>query len=341
MIIFAGVALAVLAPRSSQAGVLSAIARLFRSSLIEIEETLPAAVFIQSYASEPSALDAGTRPPGSSAEGAPDSPLIVVEDHALSAPLNPLGMLGSQEPSTGGGQIFIYTIRPGDTLGAIADSFGVTVNTILWANGISNPRALNAGDQIIILPVSGVRHEVAKGDTLESIAKKYRASIADIIAFNGLSPDEALAVGTVLIVPDGELPASSPITAGAARGSAFINLPALEGYYLRPIIGGRRSRGLHGYNGVDLANACGGPVLASADGTVLIARSSGWNGGYGRYAVISHANGTQTLYGHLKDLIVSAGEAVRQGAAIGSIGSTGNSTGCHVHFEVRGARNPF
>lgn len=337
----AGAALGLLAPRSSQAGVLSALIRLFGFSANEIEETLPAAIFLRGYASELPTLEAGTRPPGAPRGDAPGDPLGVVEGHALVAPLNPLGILPPKDSGTGGGQIFVYTIRPGDTLSAVAESFGVTVNTILWANGIANPRLIKTGDQVLILPVSGVKHEVQKGDTLESIAKKYRASLSDILAFNGLASDEALAIGAVLIVPDGELPQALPITVGAAPPSALFNLPVYEGYYLRPIIGGRRSRGLHGFNGIDLAAPCGMPVLASADGSALIARSSGWNGGYGRYIVISHANGTQTLYSHLKDLLISPGEAVRQGESIGTIGSTGNSTGCHVHFEVRGARNPF
>ena len=146
-------------------------------------------------------------------------------------------------------------------------------------------------------------------------------------------------MGTIVIVPDGEVPQASPVS--PLRGQLFANLPTYEGFYIRPILAGRRSRGLHGFNGVDLADSCGLPVLASADGQVLVSRSSGWNGGYGRYVVLSHINNTQTLYSHLKDVVVVPGEAVRQGQVIGSIGSSGNSTGCHVHFEVRGARNPF
>ena len=81
--------------------------------------------------------------------------------------------------------------------------------------------------------------------------------------------------------------------------------------------------------------------MASADGTVLIARTGGWNGGYGLYVVITHANNTQTLYAHLSSLAVLAGDLVTQGETIGTLGSTGNSTGCHIHFEIRGAKNPF
>ncbi len=255
------------------------------------------------------------------------------------APLNPVGTIASDVAPAG--QIFLYTIRPGDTLAGIAKSFDVSVNTILWANSISNARALKAGDEIIILPVSGVKHEVKKGETIAAIAKKYNAAIDEILQFNGLAPDERLLPGASLIIPSGELREAAPISPSTPTPRAFTNLPALDGYYLRPIVGGRRSRGIHGYNGVDLANSCKEPVLASADGQVLVARSSGWNGGYGRYIVIAHPNNTQTLYAHLKELGAVPGQSVRQGETIGLIGSSGNSTGCHVHFEVRGARNPF
>ena len=110
---------------------------------------------------------------------------------------------------------------------------------------------------------------------------------------------------------------------------------------MRPIIGGRRTQGLHGYNGVDLGVSYGSPIYAAAPGTVIISRNGGWNGGYGKYIVVSHPNGTQTLYAHNSDNVVFAGANVIRGQVIGFVGSTGKSTGPHLHFEVRGARNPF
>ena len=156
-----------------------------------------------------------------------------------------------------------------------------------------------------------------------------------------------MAVGTELIIPDGEMP--SPI-AGSQISPKRIVLPEYAGYYLRPILGGRNSRatknnpnGIHGNNGVDLAGTCGSPVLASAPGQVIVAKTYNYNVkfGYGNYVVINHPNGTQTLYGHLSKILISSGQAVDRGNAIGLIGSSGNSTGCHVHFEIRGARNSF
>jgi len=118
--------------------------------------------------------------------------------------------------------------------------------------------------------------------------------------------------------------------------------PAYVGYYGHPIpSGARRTQGLHGYNGVDLGAPNGTPVVASAAGTVIISRQGGWNGGYGNYVVISHGNGTQTLYAHLSSNTVQTGDSVLQGQMIGYVGSTGRSTGAHLHIEVRGAKNPF
>ena len=109
---------------------------------------------------------------------------------------------------------------------------------------------------------------------------------------------------------------------------------------MRPVTG-PRSQGIHGYNGVDIAGSCGGQIRAAAAGTVIVSKGYGWNGGYGIYVVITHANGTQTLYAHNATNWVISGQYVAQGQIIGTVGSTGRSTGCHVHFEVRGAKNPF
>lgn len=216
--------------------------------------------------------------------------------------------------------------------------FGVTTNTIAWANDISRG-VIRPGQTLIILPISGVRHTVVKGDTLQTIAKKYKADITEIAQYNHLTENAKLALGDIVIVPDGEIPA--PPAAGRPAILRGAGGPSYEGYYLRPIIGGRKTQGLHGYNGVDLASYLGAPIMAAASGDVIIARSGGWNGGYGNYIVIAHPNGTQTLYGHLSALAVGTGRSVSRGEIIGYLGSTGRSTGPHLHFEVRGAKNPF
>ncbi|MDO8492864.1 MAG: LysM peptidoglycan-binding domain-containing M23 family metallopeptidase, partial [bacterium] len=201
---------------------------------------------------------------------------------------------------------------------------------------------IQPGQTLVILPVSGVTHTVIKGDTLKSIAKKYKADENEITQYNLLEDGAKLAVGDSIIIPDGEIPAPvvrSSKTTSSWRSSA--GGPLIAGYYMRPIIGGVKSQGLHGYNGVDLASPRGTPVMASAAGTVILSRTNGWNAGYGNYIVIQHNNGTQTLYAHLSKNLISSGQSVGQGQMIGEVGSTGKSTGNHVHFEVRGAANPF
>ncbi|MFA7310107.1 MAG: M23 family metallopeptidase, partial [Candidatus Paceibacterota bacterium] len=114
------------------------------------------------------------------------------------------------------------------------------------------------------------------------------------------------------------------------------------GYYMAPLSRYTETQGIHGYNGVDLAAPVGTPIMASANGDVIIAKAGGYNGGYGSYVVISHGNGSQTLYAHMSKVSTYDGAHVVQGQVIGYVGSTGKSTGAHVHFEIRnGIRNPF
>ena len=110
---------------------------------------------------------------------------------------------------------------------------------------------------------------------------------------------------------------------------------------MRPIVGGIKTQGIHGHNAVDLASSYGANIFASADGEVILSRSSGWNGGYGQYIILKHDNGTQTVYGHLSQDFVSIGDHVSQGQIIGKMGRSGHATGVHLHFEIRGAKNPF
>ena len=154
-----------------------------------------------------------------------------------------------------------------------------------------------------------------------------------------------------LPISDGEM--SVPLSVSSVSKSPTIlrqnfGFPEYIGYFLRPILGGYNARatrnnphGLHGYNGIDLATDYGSTIMASAEGTVIRAKSTGWNGGYGKYVVLTHPNGTQTLYAHMSSILVEIGQRVVQGATIGYVGSTGNSTVSHVHFEIRGAKNPF
>ncbi len=275
-----------------------------------------------------------------------DARETVISDSALLAEAGPAGTIASVSSSVpSADQISVYVVRDNpdnpDTLSDIAKMHGVSVNTIRWANNLKND-VIRAGQTLIILPVSGIERTIVKDDTLKSLAKKYGADAKEIADYNGLDADASLAVGTTIIIPGGEIPVVAPVRTGTTavyRGGGGVLIP---GYFAHPAPGTRVTQGIHGWNGVDLGGPKGTAVLASADGMVIIAKTNGgWNGGYGNYIVISHANGTQTLYSHLSTVFVQAGQSVVQGQNIGGIGATGKATGPHLHFEVRGAKNPF
>ena len=260
--------------------------------------------------------------------------IAVVDNTAFSAEDDPgtfadLGRFGT-------GEISVYTVRQGDTLGGIAEMFGVSVNTIVWANDMKS-RTLKVGQELVILPITGVKHMVKSGDTIASVAKKYKADLDDVLSYNGLETNSKIAVGDVIIIPDGVVSTS----AGSVAPSSSSKITVSDGYFVRPLRGGIKSQGIHGYNGIDIAAPTGTPIYASAAGTVIISKASGYNGGYGLYVAIKHGNGTQTVYGHMSKVNVVVGEQVDQGEVIGAVGNTGRSTGPHIHFEIRGAKNPF
>lgn len=271
----------------------------------------------------------------------------VVDDSALLSDSGPSGTIADIESNDHQGKVVLYVVRPGDTIAQVAKMFGVSVNTILWANDIPRGGALHEGQYLAILPIDGVQHTVKKGETLQSIAKKYRGDIKDILEFNDMTADQKLSVGDVVIIPNGKedaAPTSGTPSGGRARMIA--TYPSYEGYYTHPVPAGHKTQGIHGYNGVDYGAPIGTPVYAAAEGTVIVSqfhasycgRSCG--GGYGNYIVIGHPNGTQTLYGHLSAVYTTVGVHVDKGQWIGEVGNTGRSTGAHLHFEVRGAKNP-
>jgi murein DD-endopeptidase MepM/ murein hydrolase activator NlpD len=302
----------------------------------------------------------------------------VISDNALVAQQGPDGSIADVSSSSPSDRISVYIVRQGDTLSQIAQSFNISVNTIIWANDLTGPTDVHPGDTLIILPTSGIQHTVMANDTLASLAKTYSSDANDIAQFNGLDPTQPLAVGSTVIIPGGELgtaPSSpSPSSGGTsspkklvpseeilqgqyasgnviplaynraepARGVGPIGTLAQIDYYTSPLAHFVQTQDIHGYNAVDLAAPRGTPIMAAAAGTVIIARSGGWNGGYGSYVVIDHPNGSQTLYAHMSRVAAVPGEQVSQGQVIGYVGMTGDATGPHVHFEIRnGIRNPF
>ncbi|MGB9763514.1 MAG: peptidoglycan DD-metalloendopeptidase family protein [Minisyncoccia bacterium] len=238
-----------------------------------------------------------------------------------------------------------YIVEQGDTVSKIAAKFGVSVNTILWANNLKSISLLKPGQELIILPISGVRHIVKKGDTLLMIAKKYQASVNEIMVFNNLKNESDITEGEELIIPNGQLSNSSSVSLAQLTGLRPMTVdvsswPTLKNFFSFPVKGGWNTGIWHYFNAVDIVNTCGSPIYAAADGIVNEAKK-GWNGGYGNYVKIQHFNGTLTLYAHLGEIYVTEGERVNQNQVIGTMSDTGHATGCHLHFEVRGAQNPF
>ncbi len=273
----------------------------------------------------------------------------ILSDNALLPATSPVGVTGAAdaiEPADDQ-TVSVYVVHKGDTFAGIAEMFDVSVNTILWGNDMKKTDKLVEGDVLFILPISGLEHTVTKGQTLKSIATLYKADVTDIALYNDLPEDAKLAVGDKLIIPDAQKSEESDkpvknLAASAAKDAAYYAshpTKVLSGYFINPVPGYRKSQGIHDNNAVDLAIATGTPIHAAASGTVLLARN-GYNGGFGNVVIINHPNGTQTLYAHQSKLNTTTGAHVSQGQVIGYVGSTGRSTGPHLHFEVHGARNP-
>ena len=312
-------------PNVLYAGVFSFISELFnRGGQIE-ERTVNS----QNVA----LLQAVLNPAFNQASGGGD--VVMVDGSALLPETGPnADEFGKSRPSSD--QISVYVVHEGDSLSQIAQMFNVSVNTVVWGNNLKGS-AIKPGQTLIILPISGIRHIVKSGDTLAKITKLYKGDLDEVIQYNNFSENEILSPGSIVIIPDGEPVQTVVVSNTKPVGTSY---PHYEGYYLRPVSGVKSQR-LHGYNAVDIAAPSGTPIFAAASGVVIVSRASGWNGGYGVYAVIAHDNGTQTLYAHMSKDNVSVGQEVAQGQVIGYAGSTGRSTGSHLHFEVRGARNPF
>ena len=294
-----------------------------------------ASLMIGSSASDMALLSSSNNPIYSEAQGGGD---VVVQDSALLA----FGLASDNDISpTNSSEIRVYTVREGDSLSQVAEMFGVTVNTILWANDMPQGRQIRPDDVLVILPVAGVQHTVSKGDTISSIAKKYEGDVEEILSFNQLNEGDELTLGAKLIVPGGSVQSVQARAATARPVKISGTAGASSAGFIHPAPGSTRTQGIHGNNAIDFAAGHGTTIRAAAAGEVIVSKSSGWNGGYGQYIVVRHNNGSQTLYAHLSQNYVGVGAYVAQGEAVGAMGNTGRSTGTHLHFEVRGARNPF
>ncbi len=248
-----------------------------------------------------------------------------------------------------------YRVQQGDSVFEIAARFSIRPETVLWANYDQlndNPDLISIGMELNIPPVDGVLYEWQAGDTFEAVAGEFEASIEAILNWPGNQLDLSnpqVDEGVQVMVPGGQREFRQWLIPTIPRGSAGVSKSvygagACEGSYegaygtgtfIWPVSTHSLSGNDYwsGHLAIDIGAAEGAQVYAADSGVVVFA---GWsNGGYGNTVMIDHGNGYQTLYGHLSKLAVSCGRSVSQGGVIGYAGSTGNSTGTHLHFEVR------
>ncbi|MDR1885865.1 MAG: LysM peptidoglycan-binding domain-containing M23 family metallopeptidase [Synergistaceae bacterium] len=241
-----------------------------------------------------------------------------------------------------------YTIKNGDTLWSVANTFDLDVNSLFGCNKLSDADILKVGAVIRVPNQDGIFVTVKSGQTVESLAKEYGIFVEAILSANEMTKEGALAKGGEIFLPGAKVSVfvetagsrsavrnvKDKVTARRGFGWPVVGkISSPYGWRRDPVRGGRDF-----HTGLDIRAPRGRPIVASAAGKVV---HSGWMGGYGRTIVISHPGGMTTLYGHTSKLLVNVGANVKRGQRIALVGSTGRSTGNHVHFEIRQNGSPM
>lgn len=307
----------------------------------------------------------GQSPEGEEQEGSSNQgetlamPNFVEDQAAFNLGIHRAAVIHTTIPTRPRVEVLTYTVEQGDSLFAIADNFGLKPETILWGNFetlADNPHTLQPGQELNILPVNGTYHQWRDGESLYRVAEYYGVEPLEIVQYPGNHLDiydfdldnPSFEIGQMLIVPGGErelvdygppaITRDNPAIAstyGPGHCGTIYTGSVGVGVFLWPTT----ERWLSGYDynpnihpAIDIAGSAGNPIWASDNGVVVY---SGWsNYGYGNLAVVDHGNGWQTLYAHMLSLNVGCGQSVNQGQLIGALGSTGNSSGPHLHFEM-------
>ncbi len=276
-----------------------------------------------------------------------ENPLILVNEDAISVKPRTIGAISSGEEfiSQKRNGIVYYTVQKGDTVSTIARRFDITINTILWANNLGSYSLIRPGDSLAILPESGILHTVKSGDTISKIANTYDVEEEKILSSNQLG--STLRIGDKIMIPGGRKITVASVAKPATTVSS--NNPGLG--IIRDLVkapsspaadsGAKMAWPTDGaritqyyswrHTGLDIANKTGTPLYAAEAGTVTY---SGWSNGYGYNVLVDHGDGRQTRYAHASKLFVEVGDSVSRGENIAAMGSTGWSTGPHIHFEV-------
>lgn len=239
-----------------------------------------------------------------------------------------------------------YTVQFGDTPSTIAQRFGLKIQTLLDNNAISK-NMIRVGQTLWLPPTDGLIVTWTNKTTLAALAKKYKVTSADILRANNLGSKDIIVLNERIVIP-GARPEKAMVPTKIAKTTALVASRARAGGSNALLWPTTVSQHLTQYfslrhSGIDIAGPLGTPIYAAANGIVTVSRS-GWNGGYGNYIIINHGNGKETTYGHMSRRLVAVGEEVTRGQLIAYMGSTGRSTGSHLHFEVRifkRATNPF
>jgi len=229
-----------------------------------------------------------------------------------------------------------YTVRSGETLNTLASDFGLTALTLKYANDLSS-NTLKTGQELRIPPVDGLYVTVKRNDTLSSLATRYKVKVDDIQKYNGLTTGGAIITGQELLIPGAVIPKAqtSPQSGSSVNVPTYSPVP-YTGKFIWPTESPTHfisQMPRKGHMAVDLNRLNGWGIYASAAGTVQA--KTGYNGGYGNLIIVNHGSGWSTYYGHLAQFKVKSGDYVQQGQLIGIMGSTGRSTGPHLHFEIR------
>jgi LysM repeat protein len=249
-------------------------------------------------------------------------------------------IIGGEIIKSGVGRIYEYIVQEGDTISKIAAKFEVSVETILWANNLSFTSYVRPEQKLLVPSMSGVIHKVARGDTISGVASRYRVDVTKIREANDLF-DDNLIIGNNLLIPGGRIietakprtittptrtasqtSASNVQVQGTGKMSWPSSCQRISQYYKSWI-----------HTGLDIACPWGTPIRAAEAGKVISVQYG--RTGYGYHVIIDHGGGVQTLYAHLSSIDVVVGQNIKKGQAIGAEGSTGRSTGPHLHFEVR------
>lgn len=276
----------------------------------------------------------------------PETNGLAVEETELNLSSDSAALIKPEIPSLEAARptrtnIIDYTVKPGDTIGTIAQMFGISQNTILWENNLTSSSYIRPNDVLRILPTTGISYKVAKNDTMGKIAQKYSADKNKILDFNRLVDESDIQIGQLLIIPEGK-PYYAPAPAQPKLAtiqkifvpvSSHIDVPSGD-KMAWPTTARRISQYFNWRHvGLDIDGDFGDPIWTAADGVVT--KSLCQKTGYGCHVIVDHGNGLTTLYAHFQKLYVKEGQKVVRGDVLGEQGSTGKSTGAHLHFEVR------